>query len=97
MVYLRAIAFAVLACVATANADDLTGLWKAKGRFGPDARGPLVIQKEGAAYIADMLGRRVAVRLDGGELSFELPDRLGRFRGKLEAPNILGHWFPSHW
>jgi len=93
MAYLRAIAFAVLACVATANADDLTGLWKAKGRFGPDARGPLVIQKEGAAYIADMLGRRVAVRLDGGELSFELPDRLGRFRGKLEAPNILGHWF----
>ena len=93
MVYLRAIAFAVLACVATANADDLTGLWKAKGRFGPDARGPLVIKKQGAAYIADMLGRRVAVRLDSGELSFELPDRLGRFRGKLEAPNILGHWF----
>ena len=93
MSYLRAIAFAALACVAAARADELTGLWKAKGRFGPDAHGPLIIQKEGATYSADMLGRRVPVRLEAGELSFELPERLGKFHGKLEAQNILGHWF----
>ena len=62
MTYLRAAALTILACIAVAGAEDLTGLWKAKGRFGPDARGPLVIQKEGAAYSADMLGRRVSVQ-----------------------------------
>ncbi|HET9473649.1 MAG TPA: serine hydrolase domain-containing protein [Steroidobacteraceae bacterium] len=98
---LRAIAIALLVCVGTASADDLTGLWKAKNRFGPDSSGPLVIQKEGAHYVADMLGRRVAVRMEAGELRFELPDRLGRFRGKPEGSNILGHWFrygtPVNW
>lgn len=34
-----------------ASAGELAGLWKAKKRFGPDARGPLIIQKDGAAYI----------------------------------------------
>jgi len=101
MTYLRAIAFAILVCVGSVQADELTGLWKAKGRFGPDARGPLIIQKEGAIYSADMLGRQVPVRMEAGELTFDLPDRLGRFRGKLEARNIRGHWFrfgtPVNW
>jgi CubicO group peptidase (beta-lactamase class C family) len=90
---LRAIAFAILFCVGAAQADELTGLWKAKGRFGPDVRGSLLIQKEGNTYTADMLGRRVPVRVEAGELRFELPGRLGKFRGKPEAPNIRGHWF----
>src|SRR5882672_2266422 len=95
MLYLRAIGFGILVCVAAVSAHgaDITGLWKAKGRFGPDTRGPLIIQKEGGAYSADLLGRRVPIRVEAGELSFELPDRLGRFRGKFEGLNILGHWF----
>ena len=101
MTYVRAIAFALFACVAVGAhgaeeptaASELAGLWKAKGRFGPDTRGPLLIHKQGANYFADVLGRRVPVRVEAGELRFELPDRLGRFRGKLEAPNIFGHWF----
>jgi CubicO group peptidase (beta-lactamase class C family) len=98
---LRALAITILFCVAAVRAEDLTGLWKAKGRFGPDARGPLVIQKEGTGYRADMLGRRLPVRLEAGELTFELPDRLGKFRGKLEGKDIRGHWFrfgtPVNW
>ncbi len=99
MTYLRAVAYAILVCGVVASAqgstpaEELTGLWKAKGRFGPDARGPLIIQKEGVTYSADMLGRRVPVRMEAGELGFELPDGLGKFRGKLEAQHILGHWF----
>jgi hypothetical protein len=31
--------------------------------------------------------------MDKGELTFDLPDNQGTFRGKLEAKNILGHWF----
>src|SRR5215216_3037669 len=76
-----------------ASANELVGLWKAKKRFGPDARGPLMIQKEGAAYVADMAGRRLPVRIDQGELTCDLPDNQGTFRGKLKAKNILGHWF----
>jgi CubicO group peptidase (beta-lactamase class C family) len=75
------------------SVQELAGLWKAKKRFGPDARGPLIIQKDGAAYIADMVGRRVPVHMDQGELTFDLPDNQGTFRGKLEGKNILGHWF----
>jgi len=72
---------------------ELAGLWKAKSRFGPDARGPLIIEREGTAYMADVLGRRIAARLEAGELRFELPARLGQFRGKIEGRNVLGHWF----
>jgi CubicO group peptidase (beta-lactamase class C family) len=98
---LRALAFTILACVVVsahgasnaAPVEELTGLWTAKSRFGPDARGPLIIQKEGATYSADMLGHKVPVRVEAGELSFDLPGRHGRFRGKPEGQNIRGHWY----
>lgn len=73
--------------------EELVGLWKAKARFGPDARGPLIIQKDGAAYVADMMGRRVPVRMGQGELSFDLPNRQGTFRGRIGGKDIVGHWF----
>lgn len=78
-----------------ASADELTGLWRAKRWFGPYARGPLVIQPAGATYTADMIGRTLPVRVDGGELTFELPNGQGRFRGKLHpAGAIVGYWIP---
>lgn len=73
--------------------DQLTGRWKAKGRFGPDARGVLILEKIGSSYIADMAGRRLPVHIENGELVFDLPDRQGSFRGKSEGKDILGHWF----
>ena len=76
------------------SVDELAGLWKAHRSFGPFARGPLVIQRVGSTYTADMLGRTKAVRVDAGELSFELPGGQGGFRGKLQDGGISGHWFP---
>ena len=76
-------------------ADELLGLWKAKRRFGPDARGPLVIARDGVTYTADMMGQRLLVRIEGDELSFELPRGDGRFRGRLVDGAIRGVWFPS--
>ena len=70
------------------SADELVGLWKAKKRFGPDARGPLMIQKDGTAYIADMMGRRIPVRMDQGELTFDLPDNRGTFHRRIEARGV---------
>lgn len=68
-------------------------MWTAKARFGPDTAGPLLIESSASGFTAEMLGRRVPVRVEAGELVFELPNRLGLFRGKRDGKNILGHWF----
>ncbi len=76
-------------------AAELAGLWKAKRRFGPDARGTLIVRRVDGGLRAEIVGRRVAVREEGGELSFALPDGQGAFRGRLEADgSIGGHWVP---
>ena len=78
------------------SASDLVGLWKAKRRFGPDARGPLIVERTGAGYTADMMGFVVPASVNDGELSFELPNREGAFRGKPQAGGtIRGFWFPG--
>ena len=71
-----------------ANADDdLSGLWKAKKRFGPDVRGTLVIERSGDAYHADLAGQRIAVTSSNGELAFR------EFRGRVRPDKtILGYW-----
>ena len=94
----------VLACVLTllspvaAPADsvsELEGLWKAKRWFGPFARGPLVIEERGTTLTADVIGRVLPVREEKGELSFDLPNGQGSFRGKPRAGGVIhGHWFP---
>jgi CubicO group peptidase (beta-lactamase class C family) len=75
--------------------NDIVGLWKAKRRFGPDARGPLLIQRNGTAYTADMMGFTVPVAVNNGELSFELPNHEAGFRGKLVGDSIRALWFSS--
>jgi CubicO group peptidase (beta-lactamase class C family) len=75
-------------------ADDLTGLWKAKKRFGPEARGTLIVQRSGNGYVADMVGRIVPVAVAKGELSFSLPGGEGTFRGRLGGSGVIsGHWY----
>jgi hypothetical protein len=54
----------VLFMASAAPADDLTGLWKAKRNFGPDARGTLVMQKTAAGWTADLAGYAVPVRAE---------------------------------
>src|SRR5688500_11204345 len=77
-----------------APAAELAGLWKAKKRFGPDARGTLIIHRTGTSYTADMVGRVLPARAERGELAFDLPNRAGSFRGKLDPKRgIVGHWF----
>ena len=71
------------------SAADLSGLWKAKKRFGPDARGRLVIERSGAAYRADMVGHIVPVSTANGELRFVLPNGEGSFRGRLDGNGII--------
>jgi hypothetical protein len=73
----------------------MVGLWRAHRWVGPAARGPLIIRQVGGGYTADMVGRRVPVRVENGELCFDLPAGQGAFRGKVEARRVIrGHWFP---
>jgi CubicO group peptidase (beta-lactamase class C family) len=85
--------FLATALSAQSSAPDLTGLWAAKKRFGPDIRGPLIILRNGTRWNAEISGVRVAVRSDGAVLSFQLPNGKGQFRGKLTGQEIVGHWF----
>jgi len=77
--------------------DELEGLWIAERWFGPVARGPIVIRRTGSAYTADMVGRTLPVRVDRGELFFELPNNQGKFRGKpQDGGAIFGFWMPPN-
>jgi CubicO group peptidase (beta-lactamase class C family) len=77
-----------------ASADELLGLWKAKRRFGPDAHGPLIIQRTPSGWSADFLGGTYPVRAQGAELSFALANGEGSFQGRLgrDGHSIAGHW-----
>ena len=75
--------------------SDIVGLWKSKRYLGRDAQGPLVIQRTGTTYTGDMLGFTFPLAANNGELSFELPNRQGGFRGKLTGNTIRGIWFSS--
>jgi CubicO group peptidase (beta-lactamase class C family) len=82
-----------LSFAAAGSADELAGLWKAKKRFGPDARGTLIVRRSGQAYTADMVGRTVPVTAANGELAFALPNGEGAFRGTIDGNGaIAGHW-----
>jgi CubicO group peptidase (beta-lactamase class C family) len=70
--------------VAQAAAADLSGLWSATLRFGPDIHGPLVIYRTREGWRADLAGFSVPARQHGQTFAFELPDRKGSFRN--------GHW-----
>ena len=78
---------------AQASAPDLSGLWAAQVRSGPDIRGPLLILRNGTGWSADIAGFRVPAGISGQIISFELPDGKGRFRGRLSGREIDGHWF----
>src|SRR6266480_1982736 len=77
--------FALTANAAAQSTPDLTGLWGATLRFGPDTRGPLIIYRTPDGWRADVAGFTVPVRGDRpATFAFELPDGKGSLRN--------GHW-----
>src|SRR5687768_14886067 len=66
-------------------APDLVGLWEAKGRFGPDVAGPLVVDRAGGAWRASIAGRTAEVRVVDDSVTFELPDGSGSFIGRMDT------------
>ena len=62
--------------------------------FGPDARGPLIIEKTPSGWTADFIGRTFDVGVDGTKLAFDLPNREGSFSGHMskDGRRIAGQW-----
>jgi CubicO group peptidase (beta-lactamase class C family) len=79
---------------ASTGAEELVGLWKATRGFGPDERGPVVLERGPDGWSADFMGRRHPVRATGSALAFELPNERGSFLGHLLADgrSVRGHW-----
>ena len=82
---------------AQGSATDLAGLWEAKLRFGPDIRGPLIIEHAAGAWRAGIAGRSAEAQLAGDTITFELRDGDGGFRGRLleGRGRIVGHWIQA--
>lgn len=80
------------ALAADAAAPNLTGLWSAKLRYGPDVRGPLILSRDASGWRADLAGYSVPARLDGGRFTFTLPDGRGAFRGVAKGSTLRGQW-----
>lgn len=81
----------------TNSAKELTGLWKAKRRFGPDVRGALIIRQFNGEWRAEIAGCVAAVKMSGDSVAFGLADGNGNFLGKFDArrTKITGHWIQA--
>lgn len=69
--------------VAQSAPQEVTGLWYAKLRFGPDVKGHLVLDQVNGGWRAAIAGRSATVRLRGDSISFDLPGNAGAFRGRM--------------
>jgi CubicO group peptidase (beta-lactamase class C family) len=75
-------------------AARLQGLWGAWHRFGPQARGVLIVDGRSREWVAHIAGFDVPVRRSGASVSFALPNGLGEFRGEaVGRDSIRGLWF----
>src|SRR5689334_15217740 len=66
--------------VAAQSPPDLSGLWSATRRFGPDIRGPLIIYRTPKGWRADIAGFSVPAQMKGQTFAFALPDAKGALR-----------------
>ena len=75
-------------------AKDLVGIWEAKRYFGPDVRGTLLIRQINNKWQAEISGYSATTKLDSNDITFELPNEKGKFRGKFDQnrTRIVGHW-----
>ena len=76
---------------------DPTGLWGGERSFGPEVRGPLLLEREGETWRLSIAGFEAEIRHPGegtgASLVFELPGDRGRFRTQVPAKGErTGFW-----
>lgn len=76
------------------SAKELVGLWEAKRHFGPELRGPLLVEKGADGWRAEMAGRVARVHVDGDTVAVEFSEPKGAFKGRFDEKrsHIVGHW-----
>jgi CubicO group peptidase (beta-lactamase class C family) len=76
------------------TAPNLAGLWYAKDRFGPDARGRLIVDRGATGWRASIAGRTTQVHVARNAVAFSFPDGSGAFAGRFDAGHtaLTGHW-----
>jgi CubicO group peptidase (beta-lactamase class C family) len=88
----RLLSLLLAAPLATAAADqaptlnDIAGLWEASACFGPDLRGPVVVDRTNGDWRADLRGRLVDGRTAGSRVRFDF----GAGRTLTLDPNAKG-------
>ncbi len=82
------------AAAQTQALPDINGLWAAHMRYGPDIRGPLLIERRGGRLFAEIAGHWVEATIAGDEVRFELPSGAGGFCGRFvgREESLRGHW-----
>lgn len=77
-----------------ATAPDIDGLWAAHMRYGPDVRGPMLVQRQAGALSGELAGLTAVARTEGNDIVFEFPNGGGAFRGHFanREATIVGHW-----
>jgi CubicO group peptidase (beta-lactamase class C family) len=84
----------ILSSAASAQQDtSLVGLWYAKRWFGPDVKGDLIVQRNGARWQASIGSRAADVRVSHDSVSFELPSA-ATFKGHIvrNGVELVGQW-----
>lgn len=75
-------------------APDLAGVWQAERNFGPDVRGPLMIEQRGQEWTATIDGRTASIHIDNDKVWFALAGGEGSFRGTFAQKGsvMTGLW-----
>jgi len=77
---------------AHAAGDELAGLWASHMIHGPARSGRLLVRQSDGHYVAEIGDFRGRARIDGGRVTFSLPDG-SRFDGRIgQDGDIRGHW-----
>lgn len=100
MKWLRTLTCAAVLSVSVASAQtpatapDIDGLWAAHMRYGPDVRGPMLVQRQAGALSGEIAGFYLRSRTEGNDIVFEFPNGGGAFRGHFanREATIVGHW-----
>lgn len=74
--------------------QKLVGVWEARQRFGPGIRGPLLVVRRSAGWVAEIAGHSAQVIVRGTRVSFRIAGDRGEFDGVVRpgGATIVGFW-----
>ena len=75
------------------SVQDLEGLWQSTRSFGPDLCGPIVVQREGTEWRADLKNQIVVGKVENKQIAFDFGDgQLLRLNPVEKKQRLTGWW-----